>query len=150
MDTLKSKSISASIGLAVAIGLIGTVGGSILGFIPGAIAFRTSPGGYGIFVDSFLLIESAFAVLMTVFLSAAHFGIENKTRRIDRARITRVSVFIPVVTWFVLSAMSGFNSFRIGGWFFGALIGLIALLCFEIYQRLMRRAELNESAGFLD
>jgi len=128
--------------LAMAIGLIGGVGGTLVGVIPGFIAFRTSPGGYfGLFIDSFILIETFCATAITVFLSAFHFAIERKTNRATRARITTFSVLIPIAGWFAISAIAGMNSFRIGGWLVGALLGVGVLIVYRLSQRKMIRSE---------
>ena len=82
MKEMQSQSVWPNASLALVIGVIGGVGGTLAGLIPGFIALRASPGGYGFFVDLFLLIETFSAIATTVALSALYFAIKKPIERL--------------------------------------------------------------------
>jgi|GEM_PF-6588829 len=146
MKEMQSQSVWPNASLALVIGVIGGVGGTLAGLIPGFIALRASPGGYGFFVDLFLLIETFSAIATTVALSALYFAIK-KTDREAQARSVTFSVLVPIVGWFALSALAGLNSYRIGGWLVGTLLGfgVWMVYCLSLERANRRETGLSEN-----
>lgn len=120
-------------------GILGFISGSLIGFIPGFIAFRTDPGRVLLWMrfDQFLAIMALSSGLATL-------AIYRWVVRDTRISVSLAAPIIGASPWvFISMASDGEGSFRVGG----ALAGLVASVAATVAFMLVRRSVLRPRIG---
>lgn len=120
-------------------GILGFISGSLIGFIPGFIAFRSDPGRVILWMrfDQFLAI-------MALSCGLATLAIYRWVVRDTRVSVSLAAPIIGASPWvFISMASDGENIFRVGG----SLVGLVASVAATVVFMMVRRPALRPRIG---